>query len=85
MSEELEGITTETAPQEDTGEIETAVDAVESETEQESVDEAPPASDDLEPVAESDTADEAGEDADLQEFPDCIARVLSTERTGGRI
>lgn len=27
----------------------------------------------------------AGEDADLQEFPDCIARVLSTERTGGRI
>lgn len=27
----------------------------------------------------------AGEDADLQEFPDDIARALSTERAGGRI
>jgi transcriptional antiterminator NusG len=42
MNEELEGTTTETAPQEDGGEIETAVDTLQNGVDQESVDEASP-------------------------------------------
>ena len=83
MSEELEGTTTETAPQEDAGEIETGTDAVEiagpesePEAEQESVDEA---SDEVSPVTdvtdqaeavdESEAALEAGDDAIPEEPP----------------
>jgi transcriptional antiterminator NusG len=58
MSEELEGTPIDTNPQEDAGDVETVVNTVEDEVEQESVEETPPVTAYPESVDESEIVDE---------------------------
>jgi len=63
MKEELEGTTAETTPQDDSGEVETAVDTPENEADQEGVDQILPTNDDPGTLEGSEPAAEAGEES----------------------